>query len=161
MIRPQRKDIFGDPCISAHFTEISSKANNGLKPTPQRDPGEEITVECRIPVELWYLGQQRKVPEIEVEGTKASLQWESTGKLDRLIVTTESWKRESETFRIDIDDLELWAVSPETALSYRLLSIVQPIKEGRCALFVFKANSPFYRQHKQQGSFAECTCGST
>ncbi len=118
--RPQRKDLFGDPCISAHFTKIPSKANNLQKPTPQRDPGEEITVECRIPVELWYLGQQRKVPEIEVEDTKASLQWEATGKLDRLIVTTESGKKGSETFRIEIDDLELWAVSTETVFSYRL-----------------------------------------
>lgn len=117
--RSQRKDLSDDPCISAHFTKIPSKANNLQKPTPQRDLGEEITVECRMPVELWYLGQQRKMPEIEVEDTKASLQWEATGKIDRLIVTTESGKG-SETFRIDIGDLELWAVSPETALSYRL-----------------------------------------
>lgn len=117
--RLQRKDLFGDQYISAHFTKIPSKANNLQKPTPQRDPGEEITVECRMPVELWYLGQQRKMPEIEVEDTKASLQWEATGRIDRLIVTTESGKR-SETFQVDIGDLELWAVSPETALSYRL-----------------------------------------
>lgn len=119
-IRPKRKDSFDDPCISTHFTKIPPKANNGQKSTPQRDPGEEITVECRIPVELWYLGQQRKMPEMEVEDTKASLQWEATGKLNRLIVITESWKKGSETFRIDIDDLEQWAVSPETALSHRI-----------------------------------------
>lgn len=117
--QPQRKDSFNDPYISAHFTKISSKANNLQRPMPQRSPGEEITIECRMPVELWYLGQQRKVPEIEVEDSKASLQWEATGKIDRLIVTTESGKG-SETFQVDIGDLELWAVSPETALSYRL-----------------------------------------
>lgn len=86
---------------------------------PQRDPEEEITVECRMPVELWYLGEQRKVPEIEVEDTKASLQWEATGEIGKLIVTIETEKG-SETIQIDIDDLDFWAVSPETALICRL-----------------------------------------
>ena len=86
---------------------------------PQRDPGEEITVECRMPIELWYLGEQRKVPEIEVEDTKASLKWEATGEIGELIVTTETEKG-SETTHIGIDDLDFWAVSPETALICRL-----------------------------------------
>ena len=72
-----------------------------------------------MPVELWYLGQQRKVPEVGVEGTKASLQWEATGKIEKLVVTTEA-EMGSETFQIYIDDLEWWAVSPEAALICRL-----------------------------------------
>jgi hypothetical protein len=116
--QPQRKDFFGELCIPAHFTKSSSKANNVQKSTPQRDPGEEITVECRMPVELWYLGVQRKVPEVGVEDTKASLQWEATGMGGRLIVTTET-KKGSEAFQIDINDLDLWAVSPEMALICR------------------------------------------
>jgi len=54
-----------------------------------------------------------------VEGTKASLQWEATGKIEKLVVTTEA-EMGSETFQIYIDDLEWWAVSPEAALICRL-----------------------------------------
>lgn len=68
-----------------------------------------------MPVELWYLGVERKIPEFGVEGTKASLQWEVTGKLDKLVVTTGTEKK-SKTFDIDINDLEFWAVSPDMAL---------------------------------------------
>jgi len=68
-----------------------------------------------MPVELWYLGVERKMPGFEVEDTRTSLQWEAIGEARKLIVTIETNKR-SETFQIDIDDLELWAVSPETVL---------------------------------------------
>jgi hypothetical protein len=70
-----------------------------------------------MPVELWYLGVERKMPEFEVEDTKASLRWDTIEKIDKLIVATETKKR-TETFQIDINDLELWAVSPETPFIY-------------------------------------------
>jgi len=126
--RPQRKDIFDDPFVPTHFTKTPSKAKNVQTPTPQRDPGEEITVECRMPVELWYLGVERKVPEHGVEGTQATLHWEATGKTGELIVTTVTEKG-SETVQIDINDLELWAVSPEPALIYRFKALYSPSKK--------------------------------
>lgn len=70
-----------------------------------------------MPVELWYLGVERKVPEFAEEDTGASLHWEATGETRELIVTTKT-KKGPETFHIDISELELWAVSPKMALIY-------------------------------------------
>lgn len=83
----------------------------------RRDSGEEIIIKSRMPIELWYLGVERKVPEFAEEDAEAFLQWEATGQTSRLIVTTKT-RKGSETFQIDTSDLELWAVSPETALIY-------------------------------------------
>ena len=115
MTQSQCKNLFDDPYVPAHFTRTPASKSSGVqKPAPQRDPGEEMIVDRRVAIELWYLGVERKIPEFEVEDTKASLRWETFGKTDKLIVTTETEKG-SETFKIDINDLELWAVSPNSA----------------------------------------------
>lgn len=153
--------MFDDPYVRPHFTSVpASKAGSSQNPRHRRDPGEEIIIKSRIPIELWYLGVERKVPVFAEEDANASLQWEATGQTSRLIVTTKT-RKGSETFQIDINDLELWAVSAETALILWFLSITQNIKRGHGALFVLKVKSPFYREHRKGGSFTVGMCGPT